>query len=160
AAAAARWSEAALAATPASAFAAMRVAVRDLEGNIVARVDTVRSFVSPARLDASQQLVGQLPIRLAPGSYQVRAAIESDRRGRLSPVTRVVVAGGGNQLVLSDISIGARSVPITWRSPGADTAWANPRGRYRVDEEMQLYFEVGGVERGTSYRTEIAVDRG
>lgn len=138
----------------------MRVAVRDLDGTVVARVDTVRSFVSSSRLDGSQQLVGQLPIRVPPGSYQVRASVEADRRGRLSPVTRVEVVGGGDRLVLSDVSIGARSVPITWRSTNADTAWANPRGTYRSGEELQLYFEVGGLDRGTEYRTQIAVDRG
>src|SRR5690606_5046635 len=60
---------------------------------------------------------------------------------------------------LSDLAIGARSVPILWRSPTADTAWANPRGRYRVDEELELYFEIAGLLAGTRYRTQVAIDR-
>src|SRR5690606_12361434 len=63
----------------------MRVAVRNRDGEVVARIDTVRSFVSSTRLAGSQQLVGQLPVRVPPGNYRVRVSLESDRRGRLSP---------------------------------------------------------------------------
>ena len=137
----------------------MRVAVLNMAGDIVAQVDTTRGFLAPARLRASQHLVGQLPIRVPAGTYRVRVALESDRRGFLSPPTMVDIPGMPGQLTLSDVSIGVRSVPIQWRSPTADTAWANPRGRYRTDEELQLYFEVSGPEQGTRYRTQIAIDR-
>jgi hypothetical protein len=52
-----------------------------------------------------------------------------------------------------------RTVPILWRSPTADTAWANPRGRYRPEEPLQLYFEISGLAAGTEYRTQIAIDQ-
>jgi hypothetical protein len=137
----------------------MRVGVLDAQGQLVTGVDTVRGFLAPARLLPSQQLVGQLPIRVPPGEYRVRVALESDHRGVRSPSMRVQVPAARSELSLSDISIGLRSVPIVWRSPTADSAWANPRGRYRADEEMQLYFEVGGLSRGTRYQTQIAIDR-
>lgn len=137
----------------------MRVAVLDGAGRIVAQVDTVRGFLSPTRLRASQELVGQLPLRVPPGEYRVRVALEADRRGFLSRPVMVQLHADAQALSLSDISIGVRSVPILWRSPTADTAWANPRGRYRADEELQLYFEIGGLAAGTHYRTEIAIDR-
>lgn len=137
----------------------MRVAVVDGAGRIVTQLDTVRGFLAAARLRPSQQLVGQLPIRVPPGNYRVRVALEAERRGFLSPPVLVEMPSGRETLSLSDISIGLRSVPILWRSPTADTAWANPRGRYRIDEELQLYFEIGGLEQGTRYRTQIAIDR-
>jgi hypothetical protein len=137
----------------------MRVAVVDASGAIIAQIDTTRGFLAPTRLRSSQQLVGQLPIRVRPGSYRVRVALESDRRGFLSRPVMVDLHGERETLALSDISIGVRSVPILWRSPTADTAWVNPRGRYRVDEELQLYFEIGGLPEGTRYRTQIAIDR-
>jgi hypothetical protein len=136
-----------------------RVAVLDDAGRIVAQVDTTRGFLAPVRLHPTQQLVGHLPVRVPPGHYRVRVALESDRRGYLSPPTNVELTAGRSGLTLSDISIGARSVPILWRSPTADTAWANPRGRFQVDEDLQLYFEVGGLDEGTRYRTQIAIDR-
>jgi hypothetical protein len=137
----------------------MRVGVLDAQGQPVAGVDTVRGFLAPNRLLASQQLVGQLPIRVPPGQYRVRVALESNRRGVLSRPVHVQVPAAGSALSLSDVSIGLRSVPVVWRSPTADSAWANPRGRYRADEEMQLYFEVGGLPAGTRYQTQIAIDR-
>jgi hypothetical protein len=137
----------------------MRAAVLDQSGNIVAQIDTTRGFLAPSRLRGSQNLVGQLPIRVPPGAYRVRVALESHRRGILTPPVMVALHGQGETLTLSDVSIGVRSVPILWRSPTADTAWANPRGRYRSDEELQLYFEIGGLTEGTRYRTQIAIDR-
>lgn len=138
----------------------MRVAVRDAAGRNVVVVDTLRAFLSASKLTPSQHLVGQLPIRVPPGEYRVRASLESDRRGLLSPPTQVRVPGTSTTLTLSDISIGTRAVPILWRSPSADTAWANPLGRYRNNDDLQLYFEVGGLPAGTAYRTEIAIDAG
>lgn len=138
----------------------MRAAVRDASGNTVITIDTVRAFLSPTRLTPSQHLVGQLPIRVEPGEYRVRVSLESDRRGTLSAPVRVQVPGRGGALTLSDVSIGTRGVPILWRSPSADTAWANPLGRFTNDDQLQLYFEVGGLDAGTSYRTDIAIDRG
>lgn len=137
----------------------MRIAVRDAAGSTVVSVDTVRAFLSPTRLTPSQHLVGQLPIRIQPGEYRVRVSLESDRRGMLSQPVRVRVPSLTGRLTLSDVSIGSRSVPILWRSPTADTAWANPLGRYRNTEQLQLYFEVGGLEPETRYRTNIAIDR-
>ncbi len=138
----------------------MRAAVRDSDGKVVTTIDTVRAFLHPQRLRPSQHLVGQLPIRLDPGEYQVRVSLEAGRRGTLSAPVRVRLPGRGGGLTLSDVSIGVRSVPILWRSPSADTAWANPFGRFTNDDELQLYFEVGGLEAGTEYRTDIAIDRG
>ena len=137
----------------------MRVAVLDRAGRIVTQVDTTRGFLAPARLGASQELVGQLPIRVPPGEYRVRVAVEQERRGFLTPPVMVNVPAVRERLALSDLSIGLRTVPILWRSPTADTAWANPRGRYRAEEELQLYFEISGLAAGTRYRTQIAIDR-
>lgn len=138
----------------------MRVAVVDRSGETVMQVDTVRGFVAPRRLAGNEYLLGQLPLRVPPGEYRVRASLEAERRGMLSrPKTVVVPAPGASRLTLSDISVGIRSVRIAWPAPGADTAWANPLHRFPADEPMQLYFEVGGLERGTSYVTAIAIDR-
>jgi hypothetical protein len=137
----------------------MRVAVVDAAGRIVMQVDTTRGFLAPARLGASQELVGQLPLRVPPGEYRVRVALEADRRGLLSPPIMVSLPMGRETLALSDLSIGVRTVPILWRSPTADTAWANPRGRYRPEEPLQLYFEISGLAAGTEYRTQIAIDQ-
>jgi hypothetical protein len=137
-----------------------RLAALDADGAVITQIDTTRGFLSPVRLRPSQHLVGQLTFRLPPGTFRVRATLEHGRRGLLSPPLAVAVpALDDDVLSLSDVSIGARSVPIVWRSPGSDTAWANPLGRYRHIEEMEVYFEVGGLADGAPYRTQIALDR-
>lgn len=138
----------------------MRVAVVDDRGETILQVDTVRSFVAPRRLARNEYLLGQLPLRVPPGDYRVRASLEAERRGMLSrPKSVTVPAPAARALTLSDVSIGIHSVRIAWPTPGGDTAWANPLRRFPADEPMQLYFEVGGLERGTTYTTSLAIDR-
>lgn len=138
----------------------MRVAVVDGSGRTVVQVDTVRGFVAPRRLRNNEYLLGQLPLRVAPGTYRVRASLESERRGFLSRPTLVQVpAPHGEALGLSDLSIGVRSVRLPWRAPSSDTAWANPLRRFPPGEPMQLYFEVSGLAADAHYNTAIAIDR-
>ena len=138
----------------------MRVAVTDGSGETILQVDTTRGFVAPRRLANNEYLVGQLPLRVPPGSYRVRASLEAERRGMLSrPTTVRLPAPGRPGLALSDVSVGTRSVRIAWPAPGADTAWANPLHRFTTAEPMELYFEVHGLEAGTRFTTAIAVDR-
>lgn len=139
----------------------MRIAVRDRRDSTIAMViDTVRGFVTGGRLRPGQHLLGQMPLRVPAGDYRVRVALESDRRGMLAPPVLVTVPEPtAATLSLTDLSIGARSVPIPWRAPSADTAWANPIGRFDREEPMVLYYEVGGLAAGQEYRTDIAIDR-
>ncbi len=138
----------------------MRVAVVNTAGTTVMQVDTVRGFVTAQRLANGQYLLGQLPLRVPPGTYRIRASLEEGRRGMLSrPVTVHVPAPAGHALALSDVSLGVRSVRIPWAASAADTAWANPLRRFPLDEPMQLYVEVNGLDAGTEYETAVAIDR-
>ncbi|HPF62003.1 MAG: hypothetical protein KC544_11475 [Gemmatimonadetes bacterium] len=138
----------------------MRAAVLDPAGRVVLQVDTTRAFVTGRALLPGQHLLGQLGLRVPPGDYRVRVALEADRRGTLSPSTRVSVPDpAAGQPTLSDLSIGVRSVGIAWRAPTADTAWTQPLHRFSRDERMQLYFEVGGMAADTRYTIDLAIDR-
>lgn len=138
----------------------MRVAVLDTTGRVVTQIDTTRGFVSRTPLGPGQFLLGQLPIRVAPGTYRVRVALEADRRGTLSPSTVVSVADPAlGRPTLSDLSIGERSVGILWRASTADTAWTDPRHAFARGREMQLYFETDGLVPGSSYTVDLAIDR-
>ncbi|MEO8479927.1 MAG: hypothetical protein ABI542_09885 [Gemmatimonadota bacterium] len=138
----------------------MRVAVLDSTGRLVVQVDTTRGFVAPATLRPGQFLLGQLPIKVAPGTYRVRVALEADRRGTLTPSTVVTIADPARgRPTLSDLSIGERSVGILWRASTADTAWSDPRHTFAREREMQLYFEADGLAPGSSYTVDLAIDR-
>jgi len=138
----------------------MRVALLDSTGALVTQIDTTRGFVASAPLRPGQFLLGQLPIRVAPGTYRVRVALEADRRGTLTPSTVVTIADPTRgRPTLSDLSIGERSVGILWRAPTADTAWTDPRHAFARGREMQLYFEADGLTPGSPYTVDLAIDR-
>lgn len=138
----------------------MRAAVLDTAGRVVVQIDTTRGFVTARPLLGGQHLLGQLGLRVPPGDYRVRVSLEADRRGTLSPPTRVSIPDpAAARPTLSDLSIGVRTVGIAWRAPSADTAWTQPLHRFTRDERMQLYFEVGGMPIDTRYTIDLAIDR-
>lgn len=138
----------------------MRVALLDTGGGIVAQIDTVRGFVTGAALRPGQYLLGQLPVHVAPGVYRARVALEAGRSGTLSPVTTLQVGDPtGGHPILSDISIGQRSVGIVWRASPSDTAWTDPRHSFSKEREMQLYFEAAGLAADSTYAVDLAIGR-
>lgn len=138
----------------------MRVAVRNAAGDVVRSIDTLRHFAASAPIPETGNLLGRLPIDLPPGNYTVRVALETESRGLVTKPQQVHVAALTTAAIeLSDLALGARTVPLPWRTGPADTAWINPLHRFRASEPMQLFFEVGGLAPGTAYRVQYAVLR-
>ena len=137
----------------------MRVSViRRGTGQVVAAIDTLRRFIASEPVPENGTLFGRLPIRVPPGDYTVRMALESPSRGVMSPRQVIRVAGtGADSIDLSDLALGARTVRLWWRTPRGDSAWINPSRTFRVSEPMQLYFEVFGLAVGTQYKSELRV---
>ena len=136
----------------------MRVSLRNAAGDIVASLDTLRQFTSAAPIPEAGTLLGRVPLHVAPGNYTARVALETASRGMVTKPQPVHVAAlRANAIELSDLSLGARTVPLPWHVVGPDTAWLNPMHVFRQREPMQLFFEVGGLAAGTAYRGELAV---
>lgn len=55
--------------------------------------------------------------------------------------------------------IGSREANLTWRPTPTDTIYFNPLSRYRRSTEMQLYYEVYGLESGAPIKTELTVTK-
>jgi GWxTD domain-containing protein len=137
-----------------------RVAVRYAAGQVIASFDTLRNFVADHQVPPSGNLLGRLPLHVPPGSYSVRVALETPSRGLVTKPQSVRVAPlSAPAIELSDLALGARSVPLPWLTGAADTAWINPLHEFKSSEPMQLFFEVGGVAAGTGYRVQLAVIR-
>ncbi|MGH7592760.1 MAG: GWxTD domain-containing protein [Gemmatimonadales bacterium] len=135
-----------------------RVAVRNAAGQVVASVDTLRYFTADHPVPLDGLLLGRLPVQVPAGHYSVRVALETSSRGLLTQPRAVRVAALSAPAVdLSDLALGARSVPLPWRTGAADTAWINPLHRFNAGEPMQLFFEVGGLATGTAYKYDLAV---
>jgi GWxTD domain-containing protein len=138
----------------------MRVAVRNAAGQVVVAVDTLRNFVAEHPVPLDGRLLGRLPVHVPPGAYTVRVALETPSRGLVTQPEPVQVAAlSAPALEISDLALGARSVPLPWLVGAADTAWVSPLHSFRAGEPMQVFFDVGGVNAGASYRVQLAVMR-
>ncbi len=138
----------------------MRVSLRNPAGDVVASLDTLRQFGASAPIPETGTLLGRVPMHVPPGNYTARVALETASRGMITKPQPVHVASvKGSAIELSDLALGARTVPLPWRVDASDTAWINPMHLFRQHEPMQLFFEVGGVTAGTAYHGELAVIR-
>lgn len=135
-----------------------RIAVQALDGSLVARIDTTQGFVFPTTLRAGDQILGRQSLAVPAGTYTVRSSVETEDGGLVSPRdTFRVAASLGPELGLSDLVIGARSVPLSWVTTGGDTVWINPLDRFAANEPLQLYFEVTGLPAGMPYRIHLKI---
>lgn len=138
----------------------MRIAVRNLAGDVVLALDTLRTFSASVPIPEQGNLLGRLPIHVPPGNYTVKVALETESRGLVTKPQAVRVAAlKATAIELSDLALGARTVPLPWRTGPRDTAWINPLHRFRGSEPMQLFFEVGGLAPGDAYKVQYAVLR-
>jgi hypothetical protein len=137
----------------------LRALVRDATGETVAELDTLRNFGAPRIVPYDADLLGRIALPLPAGDYTVRMALETPSRGMVSPPRTIHVAGpSAPRIDLSDLALGARSVPLPLRE-GGDTAWFNPLGRFHRREPLQLFFEVAGVAPQAPYHATMAVLR-
>lgn len=137
-----------------------RVSVKNAAGETIAAVDTTRNFVAPGPIPDADNLLGRLPISVPPGDYVVRVAVETPGRGVVAqPHTVHVASFAAPTMTLSDLALGARSVPLPWATGASDTAWINPLHTFRVSEPVELFFEVGGVAQGAPYHAEYRIFR-
>lgn len=137
-----------------------RATVLDQSGRVVARLDTTRSFYLAEQESRSPAVMGHESVRVPAGSLTVRVVLETESRGMTTPRDSVRVASARDStLLLSDIAMGARSLPLHWSPAPGDTAWFRPLPRFTRTEPMQLYFELSGLAEGSPYRLRIRVVR-
>lgn len=143
----------------------VRVLVTTPDSQTVRRFDTTTTFRASAPVPRNESMVGRVALRVPPGNFLVRILLENDPlegivAGARTPSIPVdVPATDGADLALSDVILGAQSVPLMWRRPDADTVWFNPTGRFFRDEPLQLFYEVYGLPAGAEYQTELAISR-
>ncbi len=138
----------------------VRFVALDPLGRVAASLDTTRHFVAPAPVPPTEHLVGRVAVPIPSGSYQYRLAIEQgDDAGITLPRDTVRVGGSGDELALSDLVLGARSANLVWRRTPADTVLFNPLETFQRKDDMELYYEVAGLRRASSYTVELAVRR-
>lgn len=137
----------------------VRFTATDHTGRVVASLDTTRHFVAPERVPDDEHLVGRVAVPVPTGRYEYRLAIQQgEETGVVLPRDTVRVGGPSSvTLGLSDLVLGSRSANLAWRRSEQDTVLFNPLQTFKRAEEMQLYYEVQGLQPGSSYEVRLAV---
>jgi hypothetical protein len=104
------------------------------------------------------RMAGYVELPATPGRHRLRALFVDSMApaggdGQVDDIT--LPDPSASRLVLSDLVIG---VPggLTWSAPDGPVM-LNPSGSFARDATMELYYEVVGLQVGSSYRTTIEV---
>jgi len=137
----------------------VRFSATDPSGRVVASLDTTRHFVAPEPVPDSEHLVGRVAVPVPVGRFQYRLAIQQgEEAGIVLPRDTVRVGGTtATMLALSDLVLGSRSTNLAWRRANQDTVLFNPLQTFKRSDEMQLYYEVEGLQPGSPYEVRLAV---
>jgi GWxTD domain-containing protein len=137
----------------------VRFTAMDRTGRVVASLDTTRHFVAPEPVPDDEHLVGRVAVPVPSGRFEYRLAIQQgEEAGVVLPRDTVRVDGPTSVGVgLSDLVLGSRRANLAWRRSEQDTVLFNPLRTFRRAEEMQLYYEVQGLQPGSSYEVRLAV---
>jgi hypothetical protein len=109
---------------------------------------------------AVEHLVGRLALPVPVGLFEYRLAVQQgEEAGEVLPRDTVRVGGLPDGLALSDLVLGSRTANLVWRRSDQDTVLFNPLQTFKRSDEMQLYYEVGGLRPGTPYEVRLAVKR-
>ncbi|HEY3933553.1 MAG TPA: hypothetical protein VGL65_02965 [Gemmatimonadales bacterium] len=136
----------------------IRASILGTDGSIAATADTSVGPVGGLAIDPARERIGVIALPVMSGHYTVRVGFELGRAGAVSTRDTIDVSSGRDTtLALSDVALGARSVPVWGKGRRGDTVWINPGAQFRIAEPLELYFEVNGVPRGASYRYEVKV---
>jgi GWxTD domain-containing protein len=125
----------------------------------VATLDTSFGVSLSRALETGEYLVGRAQVKLPPGRWRYRAALQQgDSAGVVLPFGMVrVAATDGATLSLSDIALGTPGRAVSWVTEAADTVLLAPSELFRKGAEIQIYYEASGAKPFTVYRHEIAV---
>ncbi|HEX3233327.1 MAG TPA: GWxTD domain-containing protein [Gemmatimonadales bacterium] len=139
----------------------VRFAATDRSGRVVASLDSTRHFVAPAPVPAEEYLVGRVSVPVPAGQYEYRLAVQQgEESGVVLPRDTIRIGQPtASTIALSDLVLGNRSTNLQWNRGPGDTVLFNPLHTFKRTEDMELYYEVEGLESGSPYSVRVAVRR-
>jgi GWxTD domain-containing protein len=139
----------------------VRFVATDRAGRVVASLDSTRHFVAPGPVPSSEHLVGRVSVPVPPGQFEYRLAIQQgEESGVVLPRDTVRIGQPtASTIALSDLVLGSRSSNLLWHRTADDTVMFNPLRTFKRSEDMELYYEVQGMESGSPYTVRVAVRR-
>lgn len=139
----------------------VRVNVVDASGRPVAWLDTTKMFLSSDPVPPGENLVDRLAVPVPAGRLHYRIAVEQEAGHGAVMASDTIEVGefDGSDFTVSSVVLGWRNANLRWLPGGRDTVFFNPTGVYRRNSEMELYYEVYGLTRGTPYNVELTVGK-
>lgn len=135
----------------------LRLSAAAADGRDVASVDTTRYFVTPKKLGKGQYLTGFLSLRVPPGIWQATLSV-ADSAERIGTAVRSdslqVPALNSGELTMSDLILGQLPATLVWHTNG-EVVPLNPLNAWSEHGGLSLYYELGGLRPGATYRTAI-----
>ncbi len=122
-------------------------------------VDTLRSIQTQQPFGPGQFLQGFLTVPIAAGEYALRVLVAEPRRDAGDVLTEAqlsVPEFAADTFAVSDIVIGSVGSDLTWPA-GSDTVHVEPLRRFRPEAQLEVYYELHGLEEGAPYRTRLEV---
>ena len=139
----------------------MRVVAESQSDDHVAYLDTTRVFMSSEPIGPHQHLSGYLTIPVRSGEYVVQVMLGQPWRnvGEVHVGDSTVVPDfAADSLTLSDLIVGREGSGLIWQV-GDRAVNLNPLRHYPQSADLDVYYEVHGLERDTQYRTRLEVHK-
>ena len=139
----------------------LRIIALGKERDTVFRLDTTRMFATTKALTRDEFLTGQAKLPVPAGNYRVRIVVGDERMQVGSAVSLgslTVPDLDAGELSMSEPVLGRTGSGQLWISP-SDTVPLNPLNAYPRGSRVEVYYQVGGMNPGTSYETTIEVRR-
>ncbi len=139
----------------------MRVVAASQSDDYVAYLDTTRVFMTSEPIGPHQHLSGYLTVPVPHGDYVVRVVLGQPWRdvGEVHLAEGTVVPDfSADSLTVSDLIVGREGSGLVWRV-GDRAMNLNPLHDFPQGADLDVYYEVHGLERGTLYRTRLEVHK-
>lgn len=129
-----------------------RISLFDSAGSVRAWLDTVAT----SRAIGTGGSGGRFQLPAPPGKSYYRLALEAGEAGMVTPRDSIVVPDlHGPTLSISGIGLGRGGSHVIWVTSPTDTAQLSPSHEFERNSELQLYFEVYGLEARTPFIASI-----
>jgi GWxTD domain-containing protein len=130
-------------------------------GGAAVSVDTTAQLQVAPQLDSDAWILGRFEVRLAPGAWQYRLALDAaGESGRVLPPDSLTLPDAAGPLAVSDPAIGQAGRGIPWVAKAGEQAWFQVGRPLRRTQPIDLYFEVYGLVPGESFQTTLVVRAG
>lgn len=138
----------------------IRLIAMDREHGVFRELDTTRVFISRDTLRGDQHLTGFIELRVPPGRYQVRTLVTAPGVNAATGDARdsVEIPPSPKDLLISDLILGRQQSGLSWNYAGERVA-LNPLNTYPRGGDAELFYEIGGLNVGSSYEVTTSVRR-